>query len=83
MVENRNRMPISSGKWMLFSKKTGLMIDAFFEKIGLMINPIFPKNPIGKIAVSLPRNQMISLVTGLFHVPRKLVPFRSFMMSLM
>lgn len=31
-----------------------------------MINPIFPKNPIGKIAVSLPRNQMISLVTGLF-----------------
>ena len=47
-----------------------------------MINPIFPKNPIGKIAVSLPRNQRISLVTGLFHVPRKLVPFRSFMMSL-
>ena len=41
------------------------MIDAFFEKIGLMINPIFPKNPIGKIAVSLPRNQMTSLVTGL------------------
>lgn len=37
-----------------------------------MINPIFPKNPIGKIAVSLPRNQRISLVTGLFHVPRKL-----------
>lgn len=48
-----------------------------------MINPIFPKNPIGKIAVSLPRNQMTSLVTGLFHIPRKLVPFRSFMMSLM
>lgn len=47
-----------------------------------MINLIFPKNPIGKIAVSLPRNQMISLVTGLFHIPRKLVPFRSFMMSL-
>lgn len=35
-----------------------------------MINPIFPKNPIGKIAVSLPRNQMTSLVTGLFHIPR-------------
>lgn len=48
-----------------------------------MINPIFPKNPIGKIAVSLPRNQMTSLVTGLFHVLRKLVPFRIFMMSLM
>lgn len=32
MVENRNRMPISSGKLMLFSKKTCLMIDAFFEK---------------------------------------------------
>lgn len=43
-----------------------------------MINPIFPKNPIGKIAVSLPRNQMISLVTGLFHIPRKLVPFSKF-----
>lgn len=37
----------------------------FSKNIGLMINPIFPKNPIGKIAVSLPRNQMISLVTGL------------------
>ena len=58
------------------------MIYSFSKKIGLMINPIFPKNPIGKIAVSLPRNQMISLVTGLFHIPRKLVPFRSFMMSL-
>lgn len=54
----------------------------FSKKIGLIINPIFPKNPIGKIAVSLPRNQMISLVTGLFHIPRKLVAFRSFMMSL-
>ena len=72
MTENRKRMPISSGKWMLFSKR-----------IVLMINPIFPKNPIGKIAVSLPRNQMISLATGLFHVLRKLVPFRIFMMSLM
>ena len=33
-----------------------------------MINPIFPKNPIGKIAVSLPRNQMTSLVAGHFFV---------------
>ena len=38
MVENRNRMPISSGKLMLFSKKTGLMIDAFSIPNGVMIS---------------------------------------------
>lgn len=43
----------------------------FSKRIVLMINPIFPKNPIGKIAVSLPRNQMISLVTGLFSYTEK------------
>lgn len=41
------------------------------KKCGININPIFPINPIGEKAVSLPRNQMTSLVAGHFFFVRK------------